>query len=380
MPNGRSQVFSLLLSGVLLTISLTYAAAQVYSNKPRLKVDSATRDSFKKREYPYSLPILGAGAYKRGYDLPYSAGLGLNYLWQRSSLVIENLAIGFNHGPAHDLSEVVRFDNATSEASGLNFRPDIWLFPFLNVYGIIAKSSPSTAVDFGIFVPDDTGNWNRVATFNTKANFQATTLGFGLTPTIGVRGFWLAMDMNFTWNDIPQLSQPAFAYVFGPRFGKSIKLRKPESSIAFWVGGFRLSLNSGTSGDLKLSELISTAGLQGKVDAGIAGVQTRQTQVDNWWGSLTPLEQKNPGNIAKHETANRALSRAGEFLGGLDNALNDATYASVQYSLDKRPKDMWNFIVGSQYQFNKHFMLRAEYGFLGSREQLITGFQYRFGL
>jgi hypothetical protein len=92
------------------------------------------------------------------------------------------------------------------------------------------------------------------------------------------------------------------------------------------------------------------------------------------------LEQKNPGNIAKYETANRALARAGEFLGSLDNALNDETHASVQYSLDKRPKDMWNFIVGSQYQFNKHFMLRAEYGFLGSREQVIAGFQYRFGL
>jgi hypothetical protein len=377
MPVG---VFLLLIAGVLLSLKIVPATAQVYSNKPRLRVDSATRDSFKQREYPYSLPILGAGAYKRGYDLPYSAGLGINYLWQRSTLVIENLSIGFNHGPAHDLSEVVRFDRAVSEASGLNFRPDIWLFPFLNVYGIVAKSTPSTAVDFGIFVPDAAGTWNRVATFNTKANFDATTLGFGLTPTIGVRGFWIALDMNFTWNDIPQLSQPAFAYVFGPRFGKSIKLRKPERSIAFWVGGFRLSLNSGTSGDLKLNELVSTAGLQAKVDAGIQGVQTRQTQVDAWWAGLTPLEQKNPGNIVRYETANRALTRAGEFLGGLDNALKDESYASVQYSLDKRPKDMWNFIVGSQYQFNKHFMLRAEYGFLGSREQVIAGLQYRFGL
>jgi long-subunit fatty acid transport protein len=60
-------------------------------------------------------------------------------------------------------------------------------------------------------------------------------------------------------------------------------------------------------------------------------------------------------------------------------ALNDEQI-TVQYSLNKRPKDMWNFIVGSQYQLNKHWMLRAEYGFLGSRQQFIGGLQYRFGL
>jgi long-subunit fatty acid transport protein len=85
-------------------------------------------------------------------------------------------------------------------------------------------------------------------------------------------------------------------------------------------------------------------------------------------------------NVVKYETANRALGTASGFLTRLDNALNDEQTASVQYSLDKRPKDMWNFIVGSQYQYNKHWMIRAEYGFLGSRQQVIAGLQYRFGL
>jgi hypothetical protein len=60
--------------------------------------------------------------------------------------------------------------------------------------------------------------------------------------------------------------------------------------------------------------------------------------------------------------------------------LNDENTASVQYELNKKPKDMWNFVIGSQYQINKHFMIRAEYGFLGSRTQFIGGLQYRFGL
>jgi hypothetical protein len=102
--------------------------------------------------------------------------------------------------------------------------------------------------------------------------------------------------------------------------------------------------------------------------------------VDGWWNGLTPPEQKNPVNIAKHETADRALQKAGDLFNSMDAALNDDQSASVQYSLNKSLKDKWNFVLGSQFQINKHFMIRAEYGFLGSRTQFMTGLQYRFGL
>ena len=54
--------------------------------------------------------------------------------------------------------------------------------------------------------------------------------------------------------------------------------------------------------------------------------------------------------------------------------------STVQYSLDKRPEDMWNFIVGGQYQLSKTWMFRAEVGFLKSRTHVIAGAQYRFPL
>jgi hypothetical protein len=365
---------------VVLIIGLTPVFGQVYSDKVVGKKNAEVADSLKASEYPYILPILGAAATKRGFNLPYSAGLGINYLWQESDLVIENLHVGFNHRPMNDLSEIIRFNNATSNAAGVNFRPDIWLFPFLNIYGILAKAQPSTSVDFGIYVPDGDGNWTNVINMNTKAEFEATTLGFGLTPTLGIGGGWMALDMNFTWNDIAELEKPAFAFVFGPRFGKSFNLKKPQSNIAIWVGGFRLKLNTGTTGSIDLTEVIDTNGLQARVDGGLQKVDDAYVSVDTWWNGLSSVEQKNPVNVVKYETANRALGTASGFLTSLDNALNDEQTASVQYSLDKRPKDMWNFIVGSQYQYNKHWMIRAEYGFLGSRQQVIAGLQYRFGL
>lgn len=354
--------------------------AQVYTNKEVGKKNAERIDSIKNSEYPYALPIWGEKATKKGFSLPYSAGFSMQYLWQESDLVIENLMVGFNNQEPYDLSEVVRFNSATSRASGINVRPDFWLFPFLNVYGLLAISQPNTLVDYSIYIPDTNGNWQEAVRLNADANFKATTFGFGLTPTFGVAGAWVALDMNFTWSDIAELNKPAFAFVFGPRIGKSFKFKKPESNIAFWVGGFRLRLNTGTEGSMPLNEVFDVSGLQEKVDAGLVRVEDAYAQTDSWWNNLSDLEQKNPVNIAKYETANRAYESAGGMLNSFDQALNDENVASIQYSLDKRPKDMWNFVVGTQYQYNKHWMLRFEYGFLGSRTQIIAGLQYRFGI
>ena len=374
--------FSLLfiLSLFLSMIASNNVYCQVYSNKEVGKKNTEFIDSLKAMEYPYVLPIWGAKATNLGFNLPYSAGLGVNYIWQKSDLIIDNLQVGFNNGPLYNLDEIVRFNEATSELSGFNFRPDIWLFPFLNIYAVIAKGSPNTTVNFGVWVPDSTNTWNEVFSTTSKASFQSTSMGFGMTPTMGVGGGWLALDMNVTWTDIPALEDPAFAFIFGPRLGKSFKLGKPEQTLNFWVGGFRLKLNTGTKGTLPLDELLELDGLEEKISTGIARVSEAQEQVDTWWNNLTPPQQANPVNKAKYETANRALATAGNVLNAADEAVQNAENSTVEYSLDKRPKDKWNFVIGSQYQLNKHFMIRAEYGFLSSRKQFIGMLQYRFGL
>jgi opacity protein-like surface antigen len=366
-----------------LTLLSSIAFAQVFTNKEVGKKNADLIDSLKNSEYPYSLPILGAKAHKAGYALPYSAGLSINYFWQQSDLIIENLSVGFNHGPMYNLDEIIRFDKAFATASATTIRPDIWLLPFLNVYGIFGKAAASTDIGFGVWIPDSSGTSSEIINASTTVEFNTSTYGFGITPTIGVGGGFLALDMNMAWTDVPQLSKPARSFVFGPRFGKNFKINKtktPEQSIAVWVGAFRVALQSETNGSLELSEVFNVDEIGGKVDQGIAKVGDAQQKVDAWWAGLSNAEQNNPVNEAKYNAANRALTRAGEILASADNAINNIATSSVQYSMDKRPKDAWNFIIGSQYQLNKHWMLRAEYGFLGSRVQFITGVQYRFGL
>jgi opacity protein-like surface antigen len=365
-----------------LLINATTLFSQVFSNKEVGEKNKGLIDNLKTTEYPYSLPIWGAKVTQAGYNLPLPAGLSLQYFGSSADLVIDNLMVGFNDGPMYNLDGIVRFDKARATASAVTLRPDFWLFPFLSIYGIFGQSKASTDIGFGVWVPDSTGTSNEVFSAGTLVEFSTTTFGFGFTPTIGVAGGFLALDMNVAWTDVPQLAQPARTFVFGPRFGKSFKLKKENSNIAVWVGGFRVNLASGTEGSLDLSEVFPEGGGEtgAKIDQGIEKVENAQQQVDSWWNGLSDLEQNSPVNKARYESVNAVLDQAGEILNAADAAINNISTSTVQYSMEKQMKDAWNFIVGSQYQVNKHLMLRVEVGFLGSRNQIMTGVQYRFGL
>jgi len=366
------------LTVVLLICSQTPLQAQTFSNKVVGDKNADVIDSLKNLEYPYVLPILGKKATKAGFDLPYPFGININYLWQKSDIVINNLEIGFNNGPKYNMDEIVSFNGATSESNALNFRPDFWLFPFLNIYGIFAKSKTSTNVDININVPDS-DSWKTVASFQTEANFNAFTTGFGITPTIGIGGGWLALDMNFGWTDIDELDRPVKTFIFDPRLGKAFKFKK-QQMVAIWVGGFRLKINSGTSGSLPIGDLFNTEGLDTRIENGLTEVDQSRQEVDAWWDNLTPVEQTNPVNKAKYETANRTLDAAGNMLNSFSDGVDRLSTSTVQYSLDKKQEDLWNFIVGAQYQLNKHWMIRGEFGFVEHRNTFVGGLQYRFGL
>jgi len=246
------------------------------------------------------------------------------------------------------------------------------------VYAIFAKSKTSTAIDAGVWIPDSS-TWHKILDINTKANFNATTYGFGLTPTVGVGGFFIILDVNFSWSDISALDKPAFVSVFGPRIGKNITWEQhPDRSWAIWVGGFRVKLNSGTSGNISTADIFPVDQWGSKLDTGYMKVAQSQQKVDAWWDGLTQTEQKNPINIAKHDAADAALTKAGGLLDAASQAVTNAGNSSIQYSLQKTPKDKWNFLIGTQFQLNRSWMIRAEYGFLGTRTQFIGGLQYRF--
>src|SRR5690349_1115271 len=94
--------------------------AQYTTDKVVGQKNAALADSLKTVSYPYLLPIWGEKVARKGFQLPKSAGLSVQYIWQRSDIIINNLQVGFNNGPMHNLDEIIRFDKAQTNTNGVN--------------------------------------------------------------------------------------------------------------------------------------------------------------------------------------------------------------------------------------------------------------------
>ena len=362
------------LSIVLTLIISINTYSQTYSD---YDFDTTRIDS---TEYNYILPILGEKTHALGFDLPRPLGFSVQYIWQQSNILISDVSVGFNSSELINVDELINFNETTSSTQGFNFRPDLWILPFLNIYGIFATANSQTFVDVSVGIPNIDGGMDELFNIQSNVDVPTTTFGFGFTPTAGIWGGWIALDMNMTWTNVETLDENVFTFVFDPRIGKTFNFKKPDRNISVWVGAFGLNINRNTSGSIAFNEVMDADSWYEKINTGQEKVGEAQIDLDDWWENLTPIEQNNPVNIARKETNQKKLDVAGVVLVKAEDAVGNVENSTVKYEIDKRPASIWNFTLGSQFQLSKRWMIRLEYGGLSNRKHVIGGLQYRFGL
>lgn len=50
----------------------------------------------------------------------------------------------------------------------------------------------------------------------------------------------------------------------------------------------------------------------------------------------------------------------------------------ISYGMEKQTKELWNGIIGLQYQLNKKWQFRTEAGIIGDRKSILASINYRF--
>ncbi len=353
----------LFFAGLTLTIiflaSVT-SRGQYTSKRVRPKYQAYT-DSLKQIEYNYVFPFLGQGAYKRGFDIPYPIGFMANYFWSDQGILIDNFQLGYQSaygGVSFPLQPfvdqngdpIIKFGASRNQAWSFNIRPDIWLFPFLNLYGIFGVGGSRTEVNIeSVFGNPNLG-------FNSVVDQKINTAGLGIMAAGGIGPVWLSGDFNFTWNKPELLDEPTVAIVMGLRLGKTFTFKNnPQSNIAVWLGGMRVDIQSKTVGAIKLR------------DAFDQDVWDRKDEfVNNYWDWYN-----NEATPAQKLIADRLLT---PIVDELDQRQGESI---VQYGMDKQVAEKWNMLIGAQYQINKHWQVRFEGGLLGDRKQFLTSLNYR---
>ena len=176
---------------ILLIFVTSFFVFGAYAQYSQLQLGDTTQQN-----YPYTFPILGAKAYEKGFDIPLPGGGMINYFTATQDILIPELEIGFSDGllpdiPLTDIRDIVEFSEISAVATSVNVRPDVWVLPFLNVYGIFGKSWATTTVELSFPI-----------TMKAVAELEGTSTGFGVTGAGGAGkiffriGWKLGMDQH----------------------------------------------------------------------------------------------------------------------------------------------------------------------------------------
>jgi len=337
---GRGQVVSkrrvggvswgkLLAAALFFQLVLSTATAQA---EPQ---GGPPRSARNPKRYPYFFPLLADRATARGANLQLPWGIGVNYLYMNQQIQISKIALSVNDNPTQEV-DFIGFKRVRSEAHTFTLRPDLWVFPFLNVYGIFGGAAASTKVEV-----------DRPLEFTTVVNQGATTAGFGMTAIVGFYGLFASLDVNFTWTNLEKLLEPLPGTIGSVRLGKNYNFSHGRS-FTFWGGAMYQAIRATTKGSIALDEALG------------------QDTIDEINDAADQLCE----NSARPAICNKFLEEIRERSPG------DTT---INYHLDKEIKYPVNVIVGGQYGFSRNWFVRTEIGFLGRFSALVSA-NYRFGI
>lgn len=76
---------------------------------------------------------------KRGVDLPYPIGVMINCVNAEQAVEISHLMVGVNDLAPVPL-DIVKFGDVKAKVQGVNVRADVWILPFVDIYGFAGKT------------------------------------------------------------------------------------------------------------------------------------------------------------------------------------------------------------------------------------------------
>jgi hypothetical protein len=331
---------------LLLIVFISGTISAQFATKKVSKKEQAYTDSLKQVNYDYVFPILGQKTYKAGFDIPYPVGIMANFLWMNQGILIDNMQLGIttdNRDIPLTNVDFIQFGDNSNTSYTVNVRPDIWVFPFLNVYGLFGYGRSETTVNLTAPVP-----------LTSVVEQGIRTTGVGMMGAFGVGPVWVSLDGNWTWNKPDLLDKAVNVAVFGIRVGHTFVFdQHPERNIAIWGGAMRVRMESNTVGQIRLGDAIP-----------VEDMNAKGQEINDYWDTLTPQEKLDPGNIVVKAIGDKLLEADGD--------------AIIKYGMDKQVVQEWNAIFGAQFQLNKRWMLRTEWGLIGDRKSALASLNYRF--
>lgn len=287
-----------------------------------------------------TFPIWGDEARARGYSIPLPFGVNLSYMNIRQNIDVDSITFsGLKLGDHPIPSDLFNIDvgKTRQRSKSENLRLDMWVFPFLNIYGLVGHTRGSSLSQVSVDADPSkyTGIDRIIASAVHRLNqsgdlqdidfaldFKGTTWGTGFTLAGGYEKWFALVDTNYTRTEFDILDGKISAITVSPRVGYRFDMPaiSGPSHLSLWIGSMYQDVDQEFKGNI--SDLHMPAELQPLID-----------------------------------TVNK------------DNA--------GRFDVKQHLSSPWNTLIGAQYELTQNFNVLAEVGF-NERNSFFLAGEYRF--
>jgi len=287
-----------------------------------------------------TFPIWGDEARARGYSIPLPFGVNLSYMNIRQNVDVDSITFsGLKLGQHAIPSDMFNIDvgNTRERSNSENLRLDMWVFPFLNIYGLMGYTKGSSVSNVSVDADPSryTGIDRLIASSVHRLNqsgdlqnidftldFEGVTYGTGFTLAGGYDNWFTLVDTNYTRTSFDILDGKISALTVSPRVGYRFDMPQISgpSHLSIWVGAMYQDVQQEFKGNL--SDLHMPASLQPLISA---------------------VNKDNDG----------------------------------RFDVQQHLTSPWNTLIGAQYELTQNFNILTEIGF-NERNSFFLAGEYRF--
>ena len=212
------------------------------------------------------LPIWGAEAEARGYQIPRPFGIGVTAYAARQPVNIQDLQLARNGKDPVSVKNFLQIDQVDTSQQNISAKLDVLVFPFLSVYALLGYTQGTTA---GLIqIPEDPIlGIIEPRVLQLDASFYGPTYGAGVTLQGGTKvSEWRDLtaiavaDWNRTQTDLSFKNETLIANtkpiatVFSARVGLHGTVG-PSNGAAIWIGAMHQKIQQTVAGSVANTDL-----------------------------------------------------------------------------------------------------------------------------
>ena len=174
-------------------------------------------------------------------DLPLPFGVSGFFAYMSRGIDISDVEVAFLDESKQSINDFAAFE-LQNQSLVSAAKLDMWLFPFVNVYGLLGNVNTNASLDATITI-------DRVVLpgppiivpINQTSTINGLYYGIGTTAVAGHKNWFVLGDANYGYSNLDESQGHIDFWMFSGRSG--LQSRIGENQLRTWIGGMYLASN-----------------------------------------------------------------------------------------------------------------------------------------